>query len=151
MEQIIFPDVSQVTVSGRELPPLPATWPNLVQAELVTARLNPDKVFATNSDGASCTFRQAVEKSAALAQVIHRYFGTGVNVGILLPPGIEAAVTNLAVMMSGNATVNLNAISDEIANMVIADAGIDGIITAQAIVVRVEKREIDARYVPCGI
>jgi len=148
MEQLVFPDVSQVTVSGRELPPLPVAWPNLVQAVLVTARLTPDKIFATNSDGTSCTFRQAVEKSAALAQVIYRYFGTGVNVGILLPPGIEAAVANLATMMSGNATVNLNAISDEIANMVIADAGIDGIITANAIVERMEKREIDARYVP---
>jgi acyl-[acyl-carrier-protein]-phospholipid O-acyltransferase/long-chain-fatty-acid--[acyl-carrier-protein] ligase len=148
MEQLVFPDVFQVTVSGRKLPPLPAAWPNLVQAVLVTARLTPDKIFATNSDGATCTFRQAVEKSAALAQVIHRYFGAGVNVGILLPPGIEAAVTNLAAMMSGNATVNLNAISDEIANMVIADAGIDGIITANAIVERMKERAIDARYVP---
>ncbi|MDR3613821.1 MAG: AMP-binding protein [Candidatus Obscuribacterales bacterium] len=148
MDKIVFPDVSQVTVSGRKLPPLPATWPNLVQAVLVTARFTPDKIFATNSDGATCTFRQAVEKSVALAQVIHRYFGTGVNVGILLPPGIEAAVTNLAAMMSGNATVNLNAISDEIANMVIADAGIDGIITAQAVVERMSERRLDSGYVP---
>jgi acyl-[acyl-carrier-protein]-phospholipid O-acyltransferase/long-chain-fatty-acid--[acyl-carrier-protein] ligase len=148
MDKTVFPDVSQVTVPGRKLPPLPSTWPNLVQAVLVTARLTPDKIFATNSDGATCTFRQAVEKSVAFAQVIHRTFGTGVNVGILLPPGIEAAVTNLAAMMSGNATVNLNAISDEIANMVIADASIDAIITAQAVIERMSERQIDARYVP---
>jgi acyl-[acyl-carrier-protein]-phospholipid O-acyltransferase/long-chain-fatty-acid--[acyl-carrier-protein] ligase len=147
MDTIVFPHVSQVTVFGRSLPPLPSNWFNLVQAVLVTARAAPEKIFATNSDGTTCTFRQAVTKSAALAQVLHRDFGTGINLGILLPPGIEAAITNLAAMMSGNATVNLNTISDEIANMVIVDAAISGIITAQAVVERMEKRVLNAPFI----
>ena len=147
MDQLIFPKRSQVTVAGRTLPARPSGWTSLVKAVLMTAHQNPAKVFATNSDGAVCTFAEVATRSAALAQVIAREFGTGVNVGILLPPGIEGAVANLAVMMSGNAVVDLNAISDEIANMVIADAYLDGIITAQPVIDRMAGRQLETHFV----
>ena len=138
---IQFPG-DECTMPGRRLPPLPKSWKNLVKAVVRTARRVPDKIFAYDSDGTSITFKDTVRGATALSCALQRRVGKGGNIGVLMPPCIAGALANLSTVMSGNAVVNLNLLSEQIANTVIADAKITYTITSKKVMEKLKNPKL---------
>jgi acyl-[acyl-carrier-protein]-phospholipid O-acyltransferase/long-chain-fatty-acid--[acyl-carrier-protein] ligase len=71
------------------------------------------------------TYGEAIKAAVALSGVLKRYVKGDQNVGILAPPSVGAALTNLAVALLGKTAVNLNyTIGDEVMNRCIDQSGI---------------------------
>jgi acyl-[acyl-carrier-protein]-phospholipid O-acyltransferase/long-chain-fatty-acid--[acyl-carrier-protein] ligase len=144
---IRFPKADEFTAAARPLPKLPSSWKNICKAVIRQSRKTPSKPFCIDSDGSVTTYRDFVQNSAALSQVLKRKFGTNTNVGIIMPPMGHGATANMAVMMSGNVVVNLNLLSEAMTNMVIGDAGIKYVLTSRLVMTALKNPKVDAELV----
>lgn len=122
------------------LPPLPTHWRSLARAFVHCARERPGAAAMADSTGASLTFGEVLLRALALGRALGRELGPAAaepNVGVLLPPTVPAAVTNVALVLLGRVAVNLNyTASQEALDSAIDQAGIRHIVTAQKALAR---------------
>ncbi|MBN8547967.1 MAG: MFS transporter [Deltaproteobacteria bacterium] len=72
------------------------------------ARRHPLRACMSDSSGRHLNYLSALIGSLALAAKFERTSHQQKNIGILLPPGVPAALANLATQISGRVPVNLN-------------------------------------------
>ncbi len=111
---------------------LPAGWTSLGQLFVTRARERPKAVAMVDSTKASVTYAEALLKSIALGRALDRELGSDRYVGLLLPPMVPSAVTNVAVTLLGRVPVNLNyTAGKDLIDASIHQAGIKKVITSR--------------------
>ena len=92
----------------------------------------------SDSTGASLTGRETLLRALVLRRLFHRSTApTERNVGVLLPPTVAAAVTNLALALDRRVAVNLNySLSEDLVRFSIKEAALRRVITSRAFLER---------------
>ena len=92
----------------------------------------------SDSTGASLTGRQTLLRALVLRRLLrHAIAPDERNVGILLPPTVAAAVTNLALALDRRVAVNLNySLSQELIRYSVKEAGLRHVIASRAFLER---------------
>jgi acyl-[acyl-carrier-protein]-phospholipid O-acyltransferase / long-chain-fatty-acid--[acyl-carrier-protein] ligase len=92
----------------------------------------------SDSTGASLTGRETLLRALVLRRLLRRTAAPAErNVGVLLPPTVAAAVTNLALGLDRRVAVNLNySLSQELVRFSIKEAGLRRVITSRAFLER---------------
>jgi acyl-[acyl-carrier-protein]-phospholipid O-acyltransferase/long-chain-fatty-acid--[acyl-carrier-protein] ligase len=92
----------------------------------------------SDSTGASLTGRETLLRALVLRRLLRRSAAPAErNVGVLLPPTVAAAVTNLALGLDRRVAVNLNySLSEELVRFSIKEAGLRRVITSRAFLQR---------------
>ena len=102
----------------------------------VVAQLRKRAAVMTLSDstGASLTGRQTLIRALVLRRLLRRKLALDErNVGVLLPPTVAAAVTNLTLALDRRVAVNLNySLSADLIRFSLQEAGLRHVITARA-------------------
>jgi acyl-[acyl-carrier-protein]-phospholipid O-acyltransferase / long-chain-fatty-acid--[acyl-carrier-protein] ligase len=95
-------------------------------------------VTLSDSTGAALTGRETLLRALVLRRLLRRSAPSGERaIGILLPPTVAAAVTNLALALDRRVAVNLNySLSEELVQYSIAEAGLRRVITSRAFLER---------------
>lgn len=118
----------------RPLSPLPKEWRSLAHAFVIQARLRPGRIALRDSSGAELTFSQTFLRAVVLSRVLARNLGDEEYVGLMLPPAVAPAVTNLAISLLGKVPVNLNfTTNQEIIDSAIEQCGIKKVITSSRV------------------
>jgi acyl-[acyl-carrier-protein]-phospholipid O-acyltransferase/long-chain-fatty-acid--[acyl-carrier-protein] ligase len=106
----------------------------------VIAQLRRRAAVTTLSDstGASLTGRQALIRALVLRRLLLRALPADErNIGVLLPPTVAAAVTNLALALDRRVAVNLNySLSAELVRFSLREAGLRHVIASRAFLER---------------
>lgn len=119
------------------LAPLPKGWRSLAHAFWQSSRQRSRAWALADSTGVRLNYREARRRAVALARVLDRTIGPAQHVGILLPPTVPAAITNVALSLLGRIPVNLNyTSSDAILNEAIRQAAITDVVTSQQAMAR---------------
>src|SRR5215216_5267951 len=92
----------------------------------------------SDSTGASLTGRQTLLRALVLRRLLRRSVAPEErNIGVLLPPTVAAAVTNLALALDRLVAVNLNySLSEELIRFSLQDAGLRHVIASRAFLER---------------
>src|SRR5215207_10904508 len=92
----------------------------------------------SDSTGASLTGRQTLLRALVLRRLLRRELAADErNVGVLLPPTVAAAVTNLALALDRRVVVNLNySLSAELVRFSLREAGLRHVIASRAFLER---------------
>ena len=92
----------------------------------------------SDSTGASLTGRQTLIRALVLRRLLRRALARDErNIGVLLPPTVAAAVTNLALALDRRVAVNLNySLSAELVRFSLQEAGLRHVITSRAFLER---------------
>jgi len=92
----------------------------------------------SDSTGASLTGRQTLLRALVLRRLLRRSVAPEErNIGVLLPPTVAAAVTNLALALDRRVAVNLNySLSEELIRFSLQDAGLRHVIASRAFLER---------------
>src|SRR5215211_7545726 len=92
----------------------------------------------SDSTGASLTGRQTLLRALVLRRLLRRAFAADErNIGVLLPPTVAAAVTNLALALDRRVAVNLNySLSEELIRFSVQEAGLRHVITSRTFLER---------------
>ena len=92
----------------------------------------------SDSTGASLTGRETLLRALVLRRLLRRSAAADErNVGVLIPPTVAAAVTNLALALDRRVAVNLNySLSEELVRFSIKEAGLRRVITSRAFLER---------------
>lgn len=85
-----------------------SSWPLLHHAVLTSMRRHPLRLVFADSTRPRISGLQALMGSIALARALRPSWQDQRIVGILLPPSVGGALTNLAATLSGRTVVNLN-------------------------------------------
>ena len=132
------PIAADLDVPDVALPPLPAAWRSLPRAFLDTARANWSKDGMADSTGVSLTFGSALIRSLALGRALARELGPERYVGLMVPPSVPAAVTNIALLMLGKIPINLNYSSSQaVIDAAVNQAGIKHVVTSRKVIEKV--------------
>ncbi len=101
-------------------------------------RKRANVVTLSDSTGAALTGRETLLRALVLRRLLRRTAPADERaVGILLPPTVAAAVTNLALALDRRVAVNLNySLSEELVQYSIAEAGVRRVITSRAFLER---------------
>jgi acyl-[acyl-carrier-protein]-phospholipid O-acyltransferase/long-chain-fatty-acid--[acyl-carrier-protein] ligase len=127
---LFVPDVS--------LTPLPASWRSLPRAFLDTARTNASKVGLADSTGVELTYGSALVRALALSRALAREIGPEPYVGVMVPPSVPAAITNIALLMLGKIPINLNySASQTVIDAACDQSGIKHVVTARKLIEKV--------------
>ena len=120
------------------LPPLPAQWRSLPRAFVDTARSNWSKVGMVDSTGVSLTYGSSLIRSLALGRALARELGPEPYVGLMVPPSVAGAVTNIALLMMGKIPINLNySASQAVIDAATDQAGIKHVVTSRKVIEKV--------------
>ena len=79
----------------------------------IQAKKSPLKPCMADSQGTSLNYWRALVASMSLSRVLARKYSQDKYLGILLPPSIGAALTNIAISITGKIPVNINYTSSE--------------------------------------
>src|SRR5918998_2099523 len=92
----------------------------------------------SDSTGAALTGRQTLVRALVLRRLLRRELATDErNIGVLFPPTVAAAVTNLALALDRRVAVNLNySLSAELVRFSLQEAGLRHVITSRAFLER---------------
>src|SRR5215210_795765 len=92
----------------------------------------------SDSTGASLTGRQTLLRALVLRRLLRRAVAADERtIGVLLPPTVAAAVTNLALALDRRVAVNLNySLSEELIRFSVREAGLRHVITSRAFLER---------------
>jgi acyl-[acyl-carrier-protein]-phospholipid O-acyltransferase/long-chain-fatty-acid--[acyl-carrier-protein] ligase len=103
-----------------------------------SARKNWRKRCIADTTGKKLNYGQSLVSAVALAEQIKKLTSDQNNVGILLPPSVAGALTNLAVTILAKVPVNLNyTASTEAMNIAISQADIKCIISSRKFIQKV--------------
>jgi len=92
----------------------------------------PNALALADSTKSRVTYRQAMQRATALARLLKRSVGPGPYVGVLLPPTVAAAVTNIAITLIGKIPVNLNyTVSEDVVNSCISQCELSHVVTSR--------------------
>ena len=111
---------------------------SLLRNVIAQLRKRADVTTLSDSTGASLTGRQTLLRALVLRRLLRRAIAPGERtVGVLLPPTVAAAVTNLALALDRRVTVNLNySLSEELVRFSVQEAGLRHVITSRAFLER---------------
>jgi acyl-[acyl-carrier-protein]-phospholipid O-acyltransferase/long-chain-fatty-acid--[acyl-carrier-protein] ligase len=106
----------------------------LLRTVIARLRRRATEVVLSDSTGTALTGRETLLRALVLRRLLRRGAPAGErNVGVLLPPTVAAAVTNLALALDRRVAVNLNySLSPDLVRFSIAEAGIRRVITSRA-------------------
>lgn len=126
------------------LPPLPDGWTSLARAFVQAARANRSRPAVADSTKASANYGEALTRALALARVFGRLLGDEPYVGVMVPPSVPAAITNLALQLLGKIPINLNyTASQAVVDAAVRQCAIRQTITSHKVVER-------AKLTPAG-
>jgi acyl-[acyl-carrier-protein]-phospholipid O-acyltransferase/long-chain-fatty-acid--[acyl-carrier-protein] ligase len=145
VKQAVFElSVNSWQTHARTLPTLPEAW-------LATARRRLGQPCAVDSSGASLTNRRFMAAVFLFARRIRR-LAKEENIGVLMPASTAGAIANMAVLLNGKTTVNLNySASTEAMRAGLEKAGIRRVITATRFLKKLESRGLDPGQALQGI
>jgi acyl-[acyl-carrier-protein]-phospholipid O-acyltransferase/long-chain-fatty-acid--[acyl-carrier-protein] ligase len=104
-----------------------------------TARKHPRRIAMADAQGPGVSFGNALIRTVLLARRLRLLWQDQRMVGLLLPPCVPAAVTNLAALMLGKVPVNLNyTVSESILASCIRQCEIRTVITSRAFMARIK-------------
>jgi acyl-[acyl-carrier-protein]-phospholipid O-acyltransferase/long-chain-fatty-acid--[acyl-carrier-protein] ligase len=111
---------------------------SLLRNVIAQLRKRADVTTLSDSTGASLTGRQTLLRALVLRRLLRRAIAPDErNVGVLLPPTVAAAVTNLALALDRRVAVNLNySLSAELVRFSLQEAGLRHVITSRAFLQR---------------
>lgn len=111
---------------------------SLLRTVIAQLRTRGDAVTLSDSTGASLTGRDTLLRALVLRRLLRRTAAPDERaIGVLLPPTVAAAVTNLALALDRRVAVNLNySLSAELVQYSIAEAGLRRVITSRAFLQR---------------
>ena len=111
---------------------------SLLRNVIAQLRKRADVTTLSDSTGASLTGRQTLLRALVLRRLLRRAIAPGERtVGVLLPPTVAAAVTNLALALDRRVAVNLNySLSEELVRFSLQEAGLRHVITSRAFLER---------------
>lgn len=117
------------------LDPLALTW-------LKTAKRNRMQHFMVDGEGTTFTYGRTLAATLAFAKAMRRYTKDA-NVGLVLPASSASLISNMAVLLNGQTTVNLNYTSsvDAVQGSVRA-ASISTVFTSRRFMEKLEQRGI---------
>lgn len=96
------------------------------------AKRHPTRMLFADQMTDKVTTGKALVASVALARELHEHWGGQKKVGILLPPSVGGALTNLAATISGRTVVNLNyTVGPSSLRSAIKQANLESIVTAR--------------------
>src|SRR5215207_4562948 len=101
-------------------------------------RRRADVKTLSDSTGVSLTGRQTLVRALVLRRLLRRDLAADERkIGVLLPPTVAAAVTNLALALDQRVAVNLNySLSEELIRFSLQDAGLRHVITSRRFLAR---------------
>jgi acyl-[acyl-carrier-protein]-phospholipid O-acyltransferase/long-chain-fatty-acid--[acyl-carrier-protein] ligase len=138
VQTIERPVGSDLSVPDVRLTPLPPAWRSLPRAFLDTARRNWSKTAMADSTGVSLTFGSSLIRSLALGRALARELGPEPYVGLMVPPSVPAAITNIALLMLGKIPINLNYSASQVVIDAAADqAGFKHVVTSRKVIEKV--------------
>jgi acyl-[acyl-carrier-protein]-phospholipid O-acyltransferase/long-chain-fatty-acid--[acyl-carrier-protein] ligase len=113
--------------------PAPKTT-SLLRNVILQLRKRATVTTLSDSTGASLTGRETLLRALVLRRLVRRALATDEhNVGVLLPPTVAAAVTNLALALDRRVAVNLNySLSRELVRYSVKESGLRHVITSRA-------------------
>ena len=76
------------------------------------AKKNGSRFCMADANGASYTFRQALTQSLSLAHWLRQHCAQDAIIGLLAPPSVDTAITNIAALLAGKIPVHLDATAD---------------------------------------
>jgi acyl-[acyl-carrier-protein]-phospholipid O-acyltransferase/long-chain-fatty-acid--[acyl-carrier-protein] ligase len=118
----------------------------LDRAFVRTARRHPLRFMMADAKTPKVTFGSALPKTMFVARRLRTQIGEQQMVGMLLPPSVGGALTNLALMLLGRVPVNLNyTSSSEVIASCAKQCGIDVVVTSKAFVERFPNLAIPGR------
>ena len=121
---------------------LKASRRSLAETFISTARSKYNRKCIADDTGRGLTYGKTLISSLALSKKIQPLSPSSDNVGILLPPSMGAALSNIAVSLLGKTSVNLNyTVSAQARQYAVDQCGIDCIITSKKLV---EKLDVEA-------
>ncbi len=86
--------------------------------------------LAVEADGSRISFGAALVRAIALSRVLWNAGDTvGTRVGILMPPGIDAMLTNFAALFAGHIPVNIDAV--DVSHSVVSHAQLTTVVTTR--------------------
>ena len=111
----------------------PARYTSLLRNVLIQLRSRARLTTLSDSTGASLTGRETMLRALVLRRLLHRILDPGERaVGVLLPPTVAGAVTNLGLALDRRIAVNLNySLTPELIQFSIDEAGIHRVITSR--------------------
>jgi acyl-[acyl-carrier-protein]-phospholipid O-acyltransferase/long-chain-fatty-acid--[acyl-carrier-protein] ligase len=116
----------------RELGPLPREWRSLSAAFLRQVRRDSAHPALADSLGAALSYRQVLMRAVALGRVLRRCLSEANYVGVLMPPTVPGAVSNLSLTLLGRVPVNLNyTASKEALDSSIEQCGMTHVVTSR--------------------
>ncbi len=120
------------------LPPLPASWRSLPRAFVDTARARWSKVGMADSTGVELSFGSSLIRAVALGRALARDLGPERYVGVMVPPSVPGAITNIALLLLGKIPINLNySASQSVIDAAVDQSGIKHVITSKKVVEKV--------------
>ncbi len=122
------------SINVRPLSPLPMSWTSLPRAFVHSARSRPSSPCLIDSTGTKLNYSETFLRATALARVLSRLLGPQPYVGVMIPPTVHGAITNLALSLLGKIPVNLNyTASQSIVDSSIDQCGISHVLTSQRV------------------
>ena len=111
---------------------------SLLRNVITQLRRRADVTTLSDSTGASLTGRQTLVRALILRRLLGRaLLADERNIGVLLPPTVAAAVTNLALALDRRVAVNLNySLSAELVRFSLREAGLRHVIASRAFLER---------------
>ncbi len=111
---------------------------SLLRNVITQLRTRAKVVTLSDSTGAALTGREVLLRALVLRRLLRRTAPEGERaVGVLLPPTVAAAVTNVALALDRRVAVNLNySLTEELVQYSIAEAGLRRVITSRAFLER---------------
>jgi acyl-[acyl-carrier-protein]-phospholipid O-acyltransferase/long-chain-fatty-acid--[acyl-carrier-protein] ligase len=118
------------------MPPQKTT--SLLRNVISQLRKRASVTTLSDSTGASLTGRQTLLRALVLRRLLRRVIAPDErNIGVLLPPTVAAAITNLALALDRRVAVNLNySLSAELIRFSMQEAGLLHVITSRAFLER---------------
>jgi acyl-[acyl-carrier-protein]-phospholipid O-acyltransferase / long-chain-fatty-acid--[acyl-carrier-protein] ligase len=111
---------------------------SLLRNVISQLRRRADVKTLSDSTGVSLTGRQTLVRALVLRRLLRRDVAADErNIGVLLPPTVAAAVTNLALALDRRVAVNLNySLSGELVRFSLKEAGLRHVISSRAFLER---------------
>jgi acyl-[acyl-carrier-protein]-phospholipid O-acyltransferase / long-chain-fatty-acid--[acyl-carrier-protein] ligase len=113
-----------------------------------TARRYPLRFMMADARTPRVTFGSALTKTIYIARRLRNQIGAQEMVGLLLPPSVGGALSNIALTLLGRVPVNLNyTASSEVIASCASQCGVDLVLTSRAFVDRFPKLQIPGRVI----